>query len=160
MVWCSTTSTPAATATVDMAINMAAIATPITSMANRVSSFYMQAPKLAAVPRYVAIIINLNRRWLNALGLLRTLGLASGAERVRQHIGTSFERSVRYVALFSFHAKNGKRQANEVSGLLGLFLLQLQRQAGDMNAIDVNLKIISDCSCFGAANAAATPSKF
>ena len=129
-------------------------------MANRVSSNYMQAPKLAAVPRYVAININLNRRWLNALGLLRALGLASGAERVRQHIDTSFERSVRYVALFSFHAKKGKRQANEVSGLLGLFLLQLQRHAGDMNAIDVNLKIISDCSCFGAANAAATPSKF
>jgi undecaprenyl diphosphate synthase len=57
---------------------------------------------------------------------------------------------VRWLTLFAFSTENWKRPADEVSSLMGLFLLYLQKEAGDMHKKGVRLKVIGDLSAFDA----------
>jgi undecaprenyl diphosphate synthase len=102
------------------------------------------------VPQHVAIIMDGNRRWASARHLPSALGHVSGAKRVRQIVEACSARGVRYLTLFAFSTENWKRPADEVSSLMGLFLHHLQKEAGDMHAQDVRLKIIGDRSGFDA----------
>lgn len=104
----------------------------------------------AALPQHLAIIMDGNRRWAGQRGLPKAVGHASGARRVRSLVEASAERGVPYLTLFAFSTENWKRPADEVSGLMGLFLHYLQKEAGDMHTKDVRLKIIGDRSGFDA----------
>ena len=91
-----------------------------------------------------------NRRWASARRLPSALGHASGARRVRQIVEACSARGIRYLTLFAFSTENWKRPADEVSSLMRLFLHYLQKEASDMHAKDVRLKIIGDRSGFDA----------
>lgn len=102
------------------------------------------------MPQHIAIIMDGNRRWASKRGLPKAIGHANGARRVRSLVEACSERGIPYLTLFAFSTENWKRPADEVSGLMGLFLLYLQKEAGDMHAKDVRLKIIGDRSGFDA----------
>ena len=102
------------------------------------------------MPQHIAIIMDGNRRWASKRGLTKAIGHANGARRVRSLVEACSERGIPYLTLFAFSTENWKRPADEVSGLMGLFLLYLQKEAGDMHANDVRLKIIGDRSGFDA----------
>ena len=105
---------------------------------------------LNAVPQHIAVIMDGNRRWAKKRGLPKTVGHASGAKRVRGLVEACSARGVRWLTVFAFSTENWKRPAEEVSSLMGLFLLYLQKEASDMHKKGVRLKVIGDLSAFDA----------
>lgn len=103
-----------------------------------------------AVPQHIAVIMDGNRRWASQRGLSKAIGHASGAKRVRSLVEACSARGVRWLTLFAFSTENWKRPADEVTSLMGLFLLYLQKEASDMHKKGVRLKIIGDRSAFDA----------
>ena len=104
----------------------------------------------ANVPEHVAVIMDGNRRWASQRGLPKAVGHAAGAKRVRGLIEACSQRGIRWLTLFAFSTENWKRPAEEVTGLMALFLLYLQKEASDMSKKGVRLKVIGDCSAFDA----------
>jgi undecaprenyl diphosphate synthase len=100
------------------------------------------------VPRHVAFIMDGNGRWAKQRGLPRSFGHTSGARRVRSVIEHAVERGIPYVTLFAFSSENWKRPMEEVSALMSLFMLYLEKEVKDMKANGVRLKIIGDLSRF------------
>lgn len=103
-----------------------------------------------SLPQHIAVIMDGNRRWARQRGLPKAIGHASGAKRVRSLVEACSARGVRWLTLFAFSTENWKRPADEVSSLMGLFLLYLQKEASDMNKKGVRLKVIGDLSAFDA----------
>ena len=102
----------------------------------------------AKSPRHVAIIMDGNRRWAKQFGLPAALGHINGARRVRSIVQACADRGVRHLTLFAFSTENWKRPKEEVSGLMGLLALYLQKEVKDMNAKGVCFKVIGDTSGF------------
>jgi len=103
---------------------------------------------LLATPQHVAVIMDGNRRWAQSRGLPVALGHASGAKRIRGLVEACAERGIRFVTVFAFSTENWKRPATEVSSLMGLLTLYLQKEIKDMNAKGVRLKVVGDTSQF------------
>jgi undecaprenyl diphosphate synthase len=104
----------------------------------------------ATVPQHIAVIMDGNRRWARQRGLPKAIGHASGAKRVRSLVEACSARGVRWLTLFAFSTENWKRPVEEVTSLMGLFLLYLQKEASDMHKKGVRLRIIGDRSAFDA----------
>jgi undecaprenyl diphosphate synthase len=100
------------------------------------------------VPQHVAVIMDGNRRWAKSRGLPVALGNASGARRVRVIVQACAARGVRFLTLFAFSTENWARPPAEVSSLLGLLALYLQKEVKNMNAKGVRLKIVGDTTQF------------
>ncbi|UUZ63751.1 di-trans,poly-cis-decaprenylcistransferase [Polaromonas sp. P1-6] len=109
-----------------------------------------QALPLNAVPQHIAVIMDGNRRWASKRGLPKAIGHASGAKRIRGLVEACSARGVRWLTLFAFSTENWQRPADEVTSLMGLFLLYLQKEASDMHKTGVRLKVIGDRSAFDA----------
>ena len=108
----------------------------------------MQDVSPMALPQHIAVIMDGNRRWASQRSLLKAIGHARGAKRVRSLVEACAARGVRYLTLFAFSTENWKRPIDEVTSLMGLFLLYLQKEASDMHKNGVCLKIIGDRSAF------------
>ncbi len=103
-----------------------------------------------AAPRHVAFIMDGNGRWAKKRGLPRTFGHNSGARQVRDLIEHCADLGIGHVTLFAFSSENWKRPADEVSSLMSLFELYLEKEARDMNLNGVRLKVIGDVARFDA----------
>ncbi len=101
-----------------------------------------------SVPQLIAIIMDGNRRWAAQRGLPKINGHASGAKRVRNLVDACSARGIRWLTLFAFSTENWKRPADEVSGLMRLFMLYLQKEANDMNKKGVRLRVIGELTAF------------
>ena len=101
-----------------------------------------------SVPQHVAIIMDGNRRWAKQFGLPAAFGHASGARRVRSIVQACADRGVRYLTLFAFSTENLQRPPAEVSALMGLLALYLQKEVKDMNAKGVCFKVVGDTTGF------------
>ena len=100
------------------------------------------------VPQHVAVIMDGNRRWARQRGLPIAVGHANGARRVRSLVQACTARGVKWLTLFAFSTENWKRPADEVTSLMSLLLLYLQKEANDMHKNGVRLIIIGDRSGF------------
>lgn len=89
-----------------------------------------------------------NRRWAKSRGLPVALGHASGARRVRNLVQACADRGVRFLTLFAFSTENWSRPIEEVSSLMGLLALYLQKEIKGMNAKGVRLMVIGDTTKF------------
>ena len=107
-----------------------------------------QFPLLNPVPQHIAVIMDGNRRWAQKRSLPVAMGHASGARRVREVVKACTDRDVKFLTLFAFSTENWKRPEEEVSGLMGLLSLYLQKEVSDMATQGVRLKIIGDVSGF------------
>ena len=100
------------------------------------------------IPQHIAIIMDGNRRWAKSLSLPVALGHASGARRVRGIVQACADRGVRFITLFAFSTENWSRPPTEISSLMGLLSLYLQKEVNDMNTKGVCLKVVGDTSKF------------
>ena len=100
------------------------------------------------MPQHIAIIMDGNRRWAKARGLPVALGHAAGARRVRDTVQACADRGVRFVTLFAFSTENWRRPKDEVSSLMRLLSLYLQKEEHDMNARGVRLRVVGDLQAF------------
>jgi undecaprenyl diphosphate synthase len=103
-----------------------------------------------AVPRHVAIIMDGNGRWATSRFLPRVAGHGKGVEAVRAVVEACAVRGVEYLTLFAFSSENWRRPADEVSLLMRLFMVALEREVGKMHANGIRLKVVGDLSRFDA----------
>jgi undecaprenyl diphosphate synthase len=96
----------------------------------------------AMIPTHVAVIMDGNGRWAEARTLPRHAGHRSGVKSVRDTVETAAKRGVSYLTLFAFSSENWQRPAEEVSGLMRLFLEALQREVDDLHRNNVRLTFI------------------
>ncbi len=100
------------------------------------------------IPKHVAIIMDGNGRWAQKKGLPRIAGHKAGVETVRSVIQTCVEKGIEVVTLFAFSSENWRRPKKEVSLLMSLFLLALQREVKKLHKNGVQLKIVGDIAAF------------
>ena len=117
----------------------------------------MQVPRLPCssssgngLPQHVAIIMDGNRRWARQHGLPVAMGHASGVRQLRNVVQACSDKGIRYLTVFAFSTENWRRPEEEVSGLMRLLALYLQKEVKDMNAKGVRLRVIGDTSRFDA----------
>ncbi len=117
-------------------------------MIKRFLSSTAEIPKAVAVPCHIAIIMDGNGRWAKKRLLPRVAGHAQGVERVRDMVKACVERGVEYLTLFAFSSENWRRPEDEVSRLMELFVMALEREVGKMHRNGVCLKVVGDLSRF------------
>jgi len=100
------------------------------------------------IPRHVAIIMDGNGRWAQKRGSPRIAGHKAGVETVRSVITTCVEKGIEVVTLFAFSSENWRRPEKEVTLLMGLFLMALEREVKKLHKNGVRLKIVGDVSAF------------
>ncbi|HJW51190.1 MAG TPA: polyprenyl diphosphate synthase [Burkholderiaceae bacterium] len=110
-----------------------------------------QAPKGTAVsprPRHVAIIMDGNGRWAVSRGMPRVAGHNRGVEAVRATLAACGERGIEYLTLFAFSSENWRRPADEVSRLMRLFMLALQREIDKLVELGVRMRVVGETFAF------------
>ncbi len=76
------------------------------------------------------------------------MGHKRGVETVREMVKSCIERGVEYLTLFAFSSENWRRPEEEVSFLMQLFVLALEKEVSKLHHNGVRLKIIGDLSRF------------
>lgn len=99
---------------------------------------------------HIAIVMDGNRRWASDRKLPKAVGHANGARRIRQIVQACSDRGVRFLTLFAFSTENWQRPVEEVASIMGLFAHYLEKEAADMNANGVRLKVVGDRAGFDA----------
>ncbi len=107
------------------------------------------------VPAHVAIIMDGNGRWASRRGLPRAAGHRAGAKAIRESIAASIELGVRYLTIYSFSSENWTRPAEEVSGLMSLFIEVIKVELDNLQRMDVRVRVIGDIDAMPAATATA-----
>lgn len=112
------------------------------------SSSTESIPCSADVPGHVAIIMDGNGRWASQRRLPRVAGHARGVDAVRATVQACLDRGVKYLTLFAFSSENWRRPADEVSLLMRLFIMVLEREVAQMRLNGIRLRVVGDVSAF------------
>jgi undecaprenyl diphosphate synthase len=88
----------------------------------------MKSDAPPCVPQHIAIIMDGNNRWAKANDLVARAGHRQGAEVVRNIVDACIDRNIPFLTLFAFSSENWLRPAEEVQGLMALFLSVLKRK--------------------------------
>lgn len=98
--------------------------------------------------KHIAIIMDGNGRWAQARGKKRTSGHKIGVERTREIIEIAAGMGVESLTLFAFSSENWNRPAEEVSYLMELFVIALNREVKQLNKHGIRLKFLGDTQAF------------
>ena len=71
-------------------------------------------------PKHIGIILDGNRRWAKAQGMVATEGHKVGAERVKEIVKYSYDIGLKYLTVYAFSTENWKRDPAEVALLMKL----------------------------------------
>jgi undecaprenyl diphosphate synthase len=110
---------------------------------------------LDGVPRHVAVIMDGNGRWAAARNLPRVAGHRAGAKAVRELIAAAVELDIEFLTIYSFSSENWSRPADEVSGIMRLFIEVLERELSNLEAMDVRVLVTGDLDALPADTAEA-----
>ncbi len=108
------------------------------------------------VPRHVAIIMDGNGRWARRRALPRQAGHQAGIKPVRASVELCAQLGVRTLTLFAFSSENWRRPADEVKGLMSLFVDALEREVAELHGNGIRLKFIGDLDALNPALRRAT----
>ncbi len=100
------------------------------------------------LPQHVAIIMDGNGRWAKQRNLPRMEGHRQGLESVRAIINHCLTLKIPVLTLFAFGTDNWLRPQQEVSFLMDIFLMMLQKEIDKLHKNGVSLRIIGDLSRF------------
>jgi undecaprenyl diphosphate synthase len=100
------------------------------------------------VPRHVAVIMDGNNRWAKKRLLGGIAGHKAGARAVRTTVETCARAGVEVLTLYAFSSENWRRPKDEVSALMDLFLLALNREVKKLVSNNVRLRVIGDITAF------------
>ncbi len=89
-----------------------------------------------------------NGRWAKKRLMPRVAGHAQGVERVRDTVEACIERGIEYLTLFAFSSENWRRPEDEVSRLMELFVMALEREVSRMHRNGVCLRVVGDLGRF------------
>lgn len=113
---------------------------------------HADAPAAAGgVPRHVAIIMDGNGRWAQQRHRPRLIGHRAGARAVKRSVEFCLDRGIDALTLFAFSSENWNRPAEEVGGLMKLFLGALEREVGELHRLGARLRFIGERGRFDGA---------
>jgi len=101
-----------------------------------------------AIPSHVAIIMDGNGRWAQQQGKARHFGHKAGVKSVRSTVENAAKAGVKVLTLFAFSSENWQRPQAEVSMLMELFMIALDKEVKRLVKNNVRLRIIGDTSAF------------
>ncbi|TKJ39813.1 isoprenyl transferase [candidate division LCP-89 bacterium B3_LCP] len=96
------------------------------------------------IPQHIAIIMDGNGRWAKQRYLPRIAGHREGINSVREIVKTCGELGIKVLTLYTFSSENWSRPATEVSALMKLLLVTINREVKDLNSNNVKLKVIGN----------------
>ncbi len=102
------------------------------------------------VPRHVAMIMDGNNRWAKSRHLPGIAGHKAGVDAVRQAVEVSARAGVEVLTLFAFSSENWRRPAAEVSALMQLFTVALEREVKRLHRNKLRLVVMGDKNGFSA----------
>ncbi|VVE32587.1 polyprenyl diphosphate synthase [Pandoraea fibrosis] len=105
-------------------------------------------PETVSIPRHVAIVMDGNGRWATSRKLPRVAGHKRGVDAVREAVTACAELGVEYLTLFAFSSENWRRPQDEVSTLMQLFILALEREVGKLHSNGIRLRVIGALEAF------------
>ena len=105
-------------------------------------------PETREIPKHIAIIMDGNGRWAKRRLLPRIEGHRRGVEAVRDAIRSCVDMGVEYLTLFAFSSENWRRPQEEVSLLMQLFVMALEREVIKLHENEIRFKVIGDLSLF------------
>ncbi len=100
------------------------------------------------LPKHVAIIMDGNGRWAKQLGKMRIAGHREGAKAVKTAVAYAANLGIEALTLYAFSSENWNRPAQEVSALMELFFLTLEKEVKKLHKNNIRLCIIGDKSRF------------
>jgi undecaprenyl diphosphate synthase len=106
-------------------------------------------PEAHQVPCHIAIIMDGNGRWAKQRFMPRVAGHKRGVDTVRGIVKACIERGVEHLTLFAFSSENWRRPEEEVTKLMELFVLALEREVDKLHKNGVRLRIVGDLARFG-----------
>ncbi|WP_286266458.1 isoprenyl transferase [Thalassotalea atypica] len=102
------------------------------------------------IPQHVAVIMDGNGRWAQQRGKTRVVGHKSGVDSVRSTVTYARKLGVKALTLFAFSSENWQRPQAEVSVLMELFMLVLNREVKRLHKNDIRFQVIGDVSRFSS----------
>lgn len=94
------------------------------------------------LPRHVAIIMDGNGRWANALGLLRTAGHTAGVKTLKKILTVAVDLNLEALTVYAFSTENWKRPPAEVDFLMHLFSEYIEKEKMEMHEKNVRIRFI------------------
>jgi undecaprenyl diphosphate synthase len=94
------------------------------------------------------MIMDGNGRWAERRRRPRLVGHRAGARAVNVTIDFCIEKGIEALTLFAFSSENWGRPADEVGGLMKLFLNALEREVDELDRRSVRLRFIGERSRF------------
>ena len=98
------------------------------------------------MPRHIAIIMDGNRRWAKARGMLANYGHKEGAKTLEKIVRYCNKIGLEYITVYAFSTENWKRAEDEVKGLMKLLQSYLDEYAKRANTENIKVKILGDIS--------------
>ena len=105
----------------------------------------------SAVPAHVAIIMDGNGRWAKGRALPRPLGHHAGMKAVREVVEGCLEAGIGVLTLFAFSQENWNRPAGEIEALMKLLEEYIAKEASELRAQGVAVRILGDLDPLGPA---------
>ena len=96
------------------------------------------------IPRHVAVIMDGNGRWAQRRVLPRQAGHQAGVKPIRAAVERCASSGVERLTLFAFSSENWHRPADEVRGLMSLFVDALGREVAELHANGIRITFIGD----------------
>ncbi|GFO74487.1 undecaprenyl diphosphate synthase [Bathymodiolus platifrons methanotrophic gill symbiont] len=102
----------------------------------------------AHYPKHIAIIMDGNGRWAQKRHLPRIMGHPAGVKAVKRVVKFCAEQEIQVLTLFAFSSENWRRPKEEVSKLMGLFMLTMQKEVKRLNKNNIRLRFIGERTDF------------
>ena len=100
--------------------------------------------QLKKIPNHIAVIMDGNGRWAKNNGKERIQGHKKGILSVRKLVEEASKINISYLTLFAFSTENWKRPKNEVSTLMDLIVLSLDKELKTIIDNKIKLNAIGD----------------
>lgn len=96
------------------------------------------------IPQHIAIIMDGNGRWAEEKGQDRLYGHFHGVESVRNIVESAAEIGIKFLTLYAFSTENWDRPAEEVTGLMSLFVDTISKEVPSLHKNNIKLHFIGN----------------
>lgn len=111
----------------------------MTTQADSTAQVADSPAEITAVPYHIGIIMDGNGRWAQARGMPRIAGHQAGVDNIRRILEHCVRRGVKVLTIYAFSTENWRRPPDEVSGLMRLLGITIQRQLNELNRNGVRI---------------------